>query len=138
MSDITTNTIPINPDSFKISAFPWAIHRIRDGKIKIDQWEKDFSEFEKLALQMLEERKLPVDYDFLLEFREKLAEQMNWSIEYSKGWLRIDMILGREKKQGDSTGGSIAVAEDEDENEAIQTENVGDNVFEAFATVMGN
>lgn len=34
-------------DSFRVSSFPWAIHRIRNGDIILDKWDDDFHSFEK-------------------------------------------------------------------------------------------
>jgi len=110
----------IQPESFKISSFPWAIHRVRDGKIKIDHWDDDFFSFQKNALLFLEEREAPVDLAFLKAFRDFLADQMNWAVDYCQDWLRIDMVMGR-APEGDGSITPIPVAEEEIEE--IQAEN---------------
>lgn len=82
-----------NANSFKISSFPWAIHRVRDGKIIMDKWEDDFFQFEKDAFLQLKERKTEIDYDFLLSLRDWFASNMNWKLPYCNYWLRIDRVI---------------------------------------------
>lgn len=110
----------VQPESFQISSFPWAIHRVRDGKIRIDHWDEDFFFFQKDAISWLEERKTPVDYHFLCEFRDRLASQMNWTVDYCRDWLRIDAVMGRIRADNDHTTTSVP---DEEEIEEIQAEN---------------
>ncbi len=81
------------PESFRISSFPWAIHRVRDGGIIIDQWDSDFKSFELKLFQYLSDNKEPCTYAFLEATRSYFASQINWDIAFSDGWLRIDMIL---------------------------------------------
>ena len=101
---------------FRLS--PWAIHRVRAGKICLDHWDEDFFCFQKEAISYLETRKTPVDYDFLQEFRDMLASQMNWTVAYCRDWLRIDMMTGRTLKDGSSaTPGADPAGEE------IQAEN---------------
>lgn len=85
----------IRPETFHISSFPWAIHRVRDGKIRIDQWDEDFLAFQRSFFSMLSQRETPVDLPFLQELRDSFASQINWEIEYSDNWLRIDQIIGK-------------------------------------------
>lgn len=87
----------IRTNSFQISSFPWAIHRVRDGKIHIDEWNEDFFQFQKAIFAVLEAREEPVDYAFLQNLRELFAKRINWNIEYSADWLRVDRISGRNR-----------------------------------------
>ncbi|WP_312561936.1 AAA domain-containing protein [Anaerospora sp.] len=80
-------------ESFRISSFPWAIHRVKDGGIVIDQWDKDFKAFELKLFQYLNDNKEPYTYDFLEATRNYFASQINWDIAFSDCWLRIDMVL---------------------------------------------
>ncbi|MDR1573413.1 MAG: hypothetical protein LBS24_03830, partial [Clostridiales Family XIII bacterium] len=77
-----TADFEFNADSFRISSFPWAIHRVRDGKITIDSWDEDFHAFESDVFLRLYNRCEAFDYDFLCELRDELAKLMNWSVAY--------------------------------------------------------
>ncbi len=81
------------PESFRISSFPWAIHRVKDGGIVIDQWDEDFKAFEFKLFQYLNDNKEPYNYAFLEATRNYFASQINWDIAFSDCWLRIDMVL---------------------------------------------
>lgn len=95
------------PESFRISSFPWAIHRVNDGGIAIDQWENDFKEFEFKLFQYLNDNNEPCTYNFLEASRNYFASQINWDIAFSNCWLRIDMILEdvtKTKENGTTSG----------------------------------
>lgn len=100
------------PDSFKISSFPWAIHRVREGKIIIDQWDDDFHAFETCAFLRLRNHKEAFDYDFLIGLRDWFTNYINWNIEYCNYWMRIDRIIG------DALDGDIVADEAESEDNA--------------------
>lgn len=122
------------PESFQISSFPWAIHRVRAGKICLDHWDEDFFCFQKEAISYLETRKTPVDYDFLQEFRDMLASQMNWTVAYCRDWLRIDMMTGRTLKDGSSAtpGADPAGEEIQAENEATDEQMKKNDLLNSF------
>lgn len=88
------------PENFRISSFPWAIHRVRGGKIIIDQWDDDFKAFEMKLFHYLEDNKKPLSYAFLESARDYFASQMNWNLSFSDCWLRIDIILGDTSREG--------------------------------------
>jgi predicted nucleic acid-binding Zn-ribbon protein len=106
-----------NYESFKISSFPWAVHRVRDGKIIIDQWDDDFRKFETDIFLRLNDHAESLNYDFLLDLREWIGHNINWNVAYCDHWMRIDCIVG------DSYG------EDDVEDEPEDTE--GDIAAEA-------
>lgn len=110
--------LEFNSNSFKISSFPWAIHRVRDGKIIIDQWDDDFHAFESDAFLRLYDHNEACGYDFLLGLRDWFAGRMNWNIEYCGYWMRIDMVMG----------------DAEDKDAAAEPELDGDDVMEAEAS----
>lgn len=83
-----------NPNSFKISSFPWAIHRVREGKIIIDHWDDDFHSFEKRIFTRLLDHDGPLDYAFLSDLRDGFSKGINWDIAYCDHWLRIDRVIG--------------------------------------------
>ena len=83
-----------NPYSFKISSYPWAIHRVRDGKIVMEQWDDDFHRCETGGFLRLRDHGEPLDYCFLLGLRDWFAQHMNWEIAYSEYWMRIDRAVG--------------------------------------------
>lgn len=110
------------PESFRISSFPWAIHRVRDGKINMDQWDDDFFSFQKEALAYLSHFNTPVSYELLCEFRDWLAQQMNWMVNYSEIWLRIDRMIIEEKREDNANFEPIAEDSVEmDEEEITET-----------------
>lgn len=113
----------IRPETFQISSFPWAIHRVRDGKIDIDQWDEDFLEFQKKFFTALSRREIPVDFDFLYELREAFARKINWNIDYCENWLRIDRIMGKKPQEKPEKNQQTAeTEEDEDNQEEIRAE----------------
>ncbi len=109
------------PESFQISSFPWAIHRVRDGKINMDQWDDDFFSFQKETVAYLTRFNTPVNYNLLCEFRDWLARQMNWMVDYSDIWLRIDMTIGQMREE-DSAFQAIAHDSVEIDEEGISEE----------------
>ncbi len=115
------------PDSFQISSFPWAIHRVRDGKIIIDHWEDDFLQFQKEIFEYLSAYKEPHSYHSLCEFRDFFAKRINWKIEYCDDWMRIDMVSGDIKEQSGSASDTEETSNDQEE---IDAEN--DATDEAF------
>lgn len=107
--------LEFNADSFRISSFPWAIHRVRDGKIIIDQWDGDFHAFEGDAFLRLYNHGEALGYDFLLGLRDWFAGQMNWHIAYCDYWLRVDLVMGDD-------GGAEEAAPDPDDAAALEAE----------------
>lgn len=109
----------IQPDSFRVSSFPWAIHRVRDGKIYIDHWDEDFFQFQKQLFAAIEEREGPVDLQYLRALRDLFASRINWKIDYCGNWLRIDRIIGREP-----SGGKPRSVKEETEDELPEEEEI--------------
>lgn len=113
----------IRLETFQISSFPWAIHRVRDGKIYVDQWDEDFLEFQKSFFAVLSKRETPVDFDFLYELREAFADRINWKIDYCENWLRIDRVMGKKPQEGSGKNQQAEETEEgEDEQEEIRAE----------------
>lgn len=42
-----------NETSFRISSFPWAINRVKQKQIELNQWDDDFHEYEKRLFMQL-------------------------------------------------------------------------------------
>lgn len=80
--------------SFRISSFPWAVQRIKENKIYFDNWDEDFQMYQRQVFVKLLDFTEPFNYDFLCEVRDYLANSINWNINYTDTWLRIDMITG--------------------------------------------
>ncbi|AFM40956.1 hypothetical protein Desaci_1980 [Desulfosporosinus acidiphilus SJ4] len=104
-----------NPDSFRVSSFPWAIHRVRDGKIVMDEWDQAFHSFETSMFLYLKDNNETMTYDFLLKARNYFASYLNWELDFSDVWLRIDMVIGDKQ--------------DPEENKAI-ADGAGDEIVE--------
>lgn len=104
-------------ESFRISSFPWAVHRVRDGKIILDQWDSDFKDFELKMLKYLNDNKTSYTYDFLEDARKYFASQLNWNIDFSDCWLRIDIILKNDDRASEKVSevSSDSVEENADE-----------------------
>jgi len=103
-----------NSESFKISAFPWAIHRVWDGKITTDQWDADFGAFESGGFFRLRDHGEALDYDFLLGLRDWFAKKMNWGINYCAHWMRIDRVIG-DIADKDNAADELGFEEDDDD-----------------------
>jgi len=58
-----------NAESFKISSYPWAIHRIKDGKVIIDKWDDEFNAYCKDMLKYFNEINTPLTYKDFEVFR---------------------------------------------------------------------
>lgn len=114
----------VRPESFQISSFPWAIHRVRDGKINVDQWDEDFSRFQKQIFSVLEEREYPVDIAFLVSLRDLFANCVNWRIQYCSDWLRIDRIIGQEQPAKRFEAEPKVTEDDIGEEENIRSEDL--------------
>ena len=115
-----------NPNSFKISSFPWAVHRVRDGKINIDHWDDDFLAFERGALLRLCDKNTPLDYTFLLGLRDWFAKHMNWNMTYCDYWMRIDCIVGN-MKEGEDEQSEPVTPEDKQAEDMATDEQVKQN-----------
>jgi len=122
------------PDSFQISSFPWAIHRVRDGKINVDQWDDDFLQFQRDIFTILAQREEPVDYPFLLALRETFAQRVNWRIQYCQSWLRIDRVAGRQQQAQGAPGqpGEEAAEEIQAENESTDEQVKKNDLLNSF------
>ena len=49
--------------SFRISSFPWAINRVKQKQIELNQWDDDFHEYEKRLFMQLFAWDEVVDYE---------------------------------------------------------------------------
>lgn len=85
--------------SFKISSFPWAINRVKEKKIDLDEWDKDFHEFEKRLFVQLFEWDEVLDYKKCDQIFERIKSELSWEIEYADYWMRIDRVVGEKKSQ---------------------------------------
>lgn len=101
--------------SFRISSFPWAVQRVKENKIDFDNWDEDFQMFQKQLFLKLEDYKESMSYDFLCEVRDYFANSIEWNIDYSDAWLRIDMVTG--EKQNEFTSQEEKENQEEEEEE---------------------
>ena len=90
--------------SFKISSFPWAVHRVKDNKIEIDEWDENFFEYTKEIFSFIDNasNNKKLDYEMLCNIRDEITKSINWEIEFSNSWLRIDRVLGEDNNNGKS------------------------------------
>ncbi len=106
--------------SFKISSFPWAIQRIKEGKINLDYWEEDFKHYQIALLTTLNNQKSKIDYEFLESFKREITESINWDIEFSVNWMRVDVVFRDERKETTEIG--VTVNEEDEEDERLKIE----------------
>ena len=98
--------------SFRISSFPWAINRVKQKQIELNQWDDDFHEYEKRLFMQLFAWDEVVDYEKCRQIVNRIKSELSWNIEFSGCWMRIDRVVG-EKKDNQSQE-HTAVVEEED------------------------
>ncbi|GAB6107728.1 DEAD/DEAH box helicase [Fusibacter bizertensis] len=79
--------------SFKLSSFPWAIQRVKENKIDLDNWDEDFHRFQTALTTALLNQKENVNFEYLLDIRNLFSESINWDIEFQPIWMRIDQVI---------------------------------------------
>lgn len=126
------SNMEVKLDNFKLSSFPWAVHRVRDGKINIDHWDEDFNSFEKGAYTFLYNNKdEKMSFDLLFGMREWLAVNMNWNIDYECDWARIDVITKDSSHQETKFNANLPKNDEPiEDDDIIDTENL-ENQIEA-------
>lgn len=98
--------------SFRISSFPWAINRVKQKQIELNQWDDDFHEYETRLFMQLFAWDEVVDYEKCRQIVNRIKSELSWNIEFSGCWMRIDRVVG-EKKDNQSQE-HTAVVEEED------------------------
>ena len=107
--------------SFRISSFPWAVQRVNNQEINIEDWDEDFHRYEKRLFMELFEAQSVITYPLLAEILIKISEDIGWKIEFAECWMRIDRIIG-DKKQTKQEHPSVPVKTDkeiEEENASV-------------------
>ncbi len=80
--------------SFRISSFPWAVHRVEQGQIWVDQWDEDFHDYEKRLFMQLFNINEPFDYQKCREILDRISKDISWNIAFSECWMRVDRVIG--------------------------------------------
>ena len=71
----------------------------KEKKIDLDEWDKDFHEFEKRLFVQLFEWDEVLDYKKCDQIFERIKSELSWEIEYADYWMRIDRVVGEKKSQ---------------------------------------
>ncbi len=89
--------------SFRISSFPWAVQRVKNQEINLEDWDEDFHGYETRLFMEFFEPQSVITYPLLKEILIKISEDIGWKIEFAECWMRIDRIIGEKKyiKQDD-------------------------------------
>ncbi len=100
--------------SFKISSFPWAIQRVKNKAISLEEWDDDFHGYERrLFLEIFNSQEI-LNYKSFREILEKISNEIGWKIKFDANWMRIDRVIGNKlseiKKEDEET---------EDENKQV-------------------
>lgn len=98
--------------SFKISSFPWAVQRVQQDRISIEQWDEDFQSFQRIFFIRFFERHHEITYDILEKILKEIVKIIGWSIKFDNCWMRIDRVIGEKRQQSE-----ISDSEDEERNE---------------------
>lgn len=84
-------------DSFKVSSFPWAIQRIKENQINLEQWDDDFQMFQReFYLRFFQCHKI-ITYEVLENILAEVKEIIGWDIRFDDCWLRIDRVIGKKR-----------------------------------------
>lgn len=86
-----------NKESFKISSFPWAIHRVKDGGIDMEQWDEAFHEFQRTFFLRIFNCHHVLTYDILRDILCEIKNSINWNIEFEECWMRVDRVVGEKE-----------------------------------------
>ena len=68
--------------SFRISSFPWAINRVKQKQIELNQWDDDFHEYEKRLFMQLFAWDEVVDYEKCRQIVNRIKSELSWNIEF--------------------------------------------------------
>lgn len=86
-----------NKESFKISSFPWAIHRVKDGGIEMEQWDEAFHEFQRTFFLRIFNCHEILTYEILRDILCEIKNSINWDIKFEECWMRIDRVIGEKQ-----------------------------------------
>lgn len=89
--------------SFRVSSFPWAVQRVKNGQIIMDNWSDEFHAYEKTIFQKLYDATAVYTYDICENVLQVISKTVNWNIQFESCWMRIDRVI-RERKKGEEEG----------------------------------
>lgn len=108
-------------EQFRMSSFPWAIRRVKDGEIDLEKWDDDFQEFQRTFFLRFFHCHKVLTYEILEGILYEIKNSIKWNIEFEECWMRVDRVLG-EKREG-SKNSNVDDTEDVTDNEKnIKTE----------------
>lgn len=81
-------------EQFRISSFPWAVHRVKDNAIDLEHWDDDFQDYQRnFFLRFFNCHKV-LTYEIFEEILQDIKKSINWDIEFETCWMRVDRVLG--------------------------------------------
>lgn len=84
------NNISYCEGSFKISALPWAVGKITNGKWCLDKWSSDFKSFEDKVLNKILNSKDEWNYSVFEDINKYIVSLLEWDIPLSSIWIYVD------------------------------------------------
>lgn len=99
-------------EQFRISSFPWAIHRVKDNAIDLEQWDDDFQDYQRTFFLRFFNCHKVLTYEIFEEILQDIKNSINWDIEFETCWMRVDRVVG------EKTSTSKGQNEDEAEEQA--------------------
>ena len=118
-------------EQFRISSFPWAIHRVKDDAINLEEWDDDFQDFQRAFFLRFFNCHNVLTYEIFEEILQEIKNSINWNIEFEECWMRVDRVVGDKvnnsksqnvdetKEQVDDAGNIKTDSEIKRENERI-------------------
>lgn len=90
-------------EQFRISSFPWAIHRVKNDAIDLEEWDDDFQEFQRTFFLRFFNCHKVLTYEILKEILDEIKNSINWNIEFEECWMRVDRVVGDKVNVSKST-----------------------------------
>ena len=83
------NNIEYCPNSFRISALPWAVGKIIHDQWS-DEWQEDFKKFEDPIIAQIACPDGEMDYETFEGIKKSIADKLGWDVPFCDAWLYID------------------------------------------------
>ena len=81
-------------EQFKLSSFPWAVHRVKDNAIDLERWDDDFQDYQRTFFLRFFNCHKVLTYEIFEDILWDIKGSINWDIEFETCWMRVDRVLG--------------------------------------------
>lgn len=113
-----------NKENFRISSFPWAIQRVKENEIDLEQWDEDFQKFQREFFLRFFNCHRVLTYEILKNILYEIKTSIDWNIEFETCWMRVDRVVGDIIGEGKAYNDSVAeVATNKKTDVEVQLEN---------------